>query len=122
MADDVAKGTRAQRRNQRRPVSRRGWIDGIPVDLFDLSCTGFGAGTPDLGSPNGPNIESGLETTLKLAGPDGEEMNLPITIHGIDYRLKQFGASFAMLSERDADAIEKLMFPRRIKAAKKAKS
>ncbi len=112
---------RAQRRDQRRPVSRTGTINGVEVELFDLSLTGIGVGTLSFEDVSKLDLKEGEQTTIELPGPDGEKLSLSLEIQRVDREVREIGATFAQLSDEDFDAIEKLMFPRRVKAAAKAK-
>lgn len=113
----VTFGTKDQRRDQRRPVSVEGRIDGIRVALLDLSVTGVGGGMIALGDAANLDICEGQSKTLQFTGPGpgDETVSLPVTIQRVDGTAGAFGAVFAELSARDFDAIEKLMFPHRAK-------
>ena len=113
MKQRVSFGIKEQRRDQRRPVSIPGSIGGVRVDLIDVSVTGIGGGTLALANAAGLNFQEGQDTTLEFTAPDGRQVTLPVRIRRIDNAAGDFGAVFTKLSDRDFDAIEKLMFPRR---------
>ncbi len=120
MTHRVSFGTNEQRRDQRRPVSVEGRIDGGRVDLIDLSITGVGGGTIALGDAASLDIREGQNSILELTGANGQPVSLPVEIQRIDGEAGGFGAKFSELSDDDFDAIEKLMFPRRARSAAKA--
>ncbi len=113
MKQRVSFGAKERRRDQRRPISIEGSIDGVRVDLFDLSFAGVGGCTIVLGKSAGLNIREGQDATLAFTDPDGRQVTLSVKIQRIDHAAGEFGATFLNLSDRDFDAVEKLMFPRR---------
>ena len=113
MKQRVTFGFKDNRRNQRRPVSIEGSIGGVRVDLVDLSLTGVGGGTIALGDAAGLDIHESQNTTLNFTGTDGQPVALRVKIERIDQAAGAFAATFDELSDKDFDAIEKLMFPRR---------
>ena len=114
----ISFGFRERRRDQRRPVTVEGQIDGVRVTLLDLSMTGVGGGVNALGGAADLDLRAGEKRTLQFTGPDGATVSLPVSVRRVDGPARGFGANFAALSEREFDAIEQLMFPRR--AAMKA--
>ncbi len=113
MTQRVSFAAKERRRDQRRSVSVEASIGGIQVGVIDLSFTGVGCGTVELGNVAGLKIEVGRDTILEFAGPDGRQVALPVTIQRIDDAAGQIGATFVELSDRNFDVIEMLMFPRR---------
>jgi hypothetical protein len=107
-------GSKEHRRDQRRPVSIAGFLDGVRVDLIDLSMSGLGARTVALGQAPGLELEEGQEAKLTFTDPDNREVTLAVTIRRVDHEAGAFGATFTGLSEHGFDVIEKLMFPRRV--------
>ncbi len=104
------------RRDQRRPVSLRGSVDGERVEVMDLSLGGVGGRFIVRGDSANLNIRQGQYTNLSLTGPDGQQVSVSIQIRRIYYASGKFGAMFTGLSSSDFDAIERLMFPRRGRA------
>ncbi|NKB48937.1 MAG: hypothetical protein GKS02_06185 [Alphaproteobacteria bacterium] len=100
-----------KRRDQRRPVSIDGMIDGVRFDLIDISLSGLGARTVALGQADGLELEEDQEASLTFTAPDNQQVTLAVTIRRIDHEAGEFGATFARISDQEFDAIEKLMFP-----------
>ncbi len=113
MKQRVTFGAKDKRRDQRRPVSLAGSIDGTPVKLVDVSFAGVGGGFMELSSAADLTIGEGEVTTLTFKTADGQQVTLKITIQRIDLKSGAFGATFTALSGKQFDAIERLMFPRR---------
>lgn len=106
-------GSKEHRRDQRRPVSIAGAIDGVRVDLIDLSMAGLGARTVALGTAPGLELQEGQEAELTFTDADNQRATLAVTIRRVDHEAGTFGATFTGLSDQGFDVIEKLMFPRR---------
>jgi hypothetical protein len=102
-------GSKEHRRDQRRPVSIAGSLDGVRIDLM----TGVGARTVALGETPGLELQEGQEAELTFTDPDNREVTLTVTIRRVDHEAGAFGATFTGLSDQGFDVIEKLMFPRR---------
>ncbi len=113
MKQRVSFGAKEKRRDQRRAISIEGSIDGVRVDLIDLSVTGLGGRTIALRNSASLYIHEGRYATLEFTSPDGQQVALSVKIQRIDHAAGEFGATFLNLSDRDFDAVEKLMFPRR---------
>lgn len=92
-----------------------GWINGIEVRLFDLSLKGIGIGALSFDDISKLDLAVDDETIIEFPGPDGTRLCLPLRIRRIDQSTCRIGATFSGISEQEYDAIEKLMFPRRIK-------
>ncbi len=113
MKQRVTFGAKDKRRDQRRPVSLTGSIDGVPVKLVDVSFAGVGGGVLELRNAAELTIGEGELTTLAFTTAEGRQVTMKITIQRIDPKSGAFGATFTALSGRQFDTIERLMFPRR---------
>ncbi len=132
-----------KRRDQRRPISLAGSIDGVAVTLTNLSFNGVGgcaleardlvkllpepkqdlAENADEDHADGESDSQDLDAceeleedriaTLEFTVADGVYIMLEIAIRRVDRSTGTFGATFTNLSSRQFDAIERLMFPRR---------
>ena len=113
MKQRVSFGMKEQRRDQRRPVSIKGSIDGIPVEIVDLSLSGVGGGAVELRETRTLDLQEGQYAVLELRGDNDLHVDLNIEIRRVFPDTAEFGAVFHDISSSDFDAIEKLMFPRR---------
>ena len=144
MRQRVTFGFKDKRRDQRRPVSLAGTIDGVAVTLTDFSFHGIGgcaverddlvklmpepkqveSENPDEDQDAAQGVDDGEEknkedkiATLEFTAADGQQMTLEVNIQHTDHSKGTFGAIFTTLSSAQFDAIERLMFPRRGVAA-----
>jgi len=106
-------GARDRRRDQRRTISVSGLVDGVSVDFVDLSFTGIGGGVIEFRQADGIAFAEGDETTVEFTDTDGKTISFFVTIQRLDSATGNFGATFNGLSDRQFDAIERMMFPRR---------
>ena len=113
MKQRITFDSKEKRRDQRRPVSVKGSLGRASADLTNLSFTGVGGTLTDLRAATGLVVGEDAPTTLVFTGAGGQQVSLRATIQHINPETGVFGATFAALSSKQFDAIEKLMFPRR---------
>ena len=113
MRKRTAFSTKEKRRDQRRPVSIAGSLDGAPVDLFDLSFGGLGGRADVRANTAELNFQEGQRVTFTFSGPNNKPVAWKVMIQRVDPRVGEFGATFVGLSSKQFDLIENLMFPHR---------
>jgi len=113
MKQRVAFSSKEQRRDQRRAVSIEASLDGQRIKIVDLSLSGFGGGAVELQETESIDLQEGQYAVLEFRGNNDQRVSLNIEIRRVFEETGEFGAVFHDISERDFDAIEKLMFPRR---------
>lgn len=113
MKQRVTYSLKEQRRDQRRPVSIDGTLDGQPVQIIDLSLTGVGGGGVELIETDTIELQEGQYAVLEFRGYNDQRVSLDVEIRRVFEDTGEFGAVFHDISATDFDAIERLMFPRR---------
>ncbi len=99
--------------DQRRTASIVGSIDGVRVQVIDLSFGGTGGRFVLRANTARVNIREGQDAVLTLTGANGRQAVLSVRIAHMSYASGGFGATFTGLTSKNIDMVEKLMFPRR---------
>ena len=116
MTQRVTVGAKEQRRDQRRPVSIEGLLDGCKVEIVDLSLSGVGGGAVELREAQTLDLSEGQYAVLEFRGNNDQRVSLNVEIRRVFEDTGEFGVVFHDISDADFDTIEKLMFPRRGKS------
>lgn len=115
MNQRITYANKDRRHDQRRSVLLPGSIDGIQVELTDVGLSGIGGSVRNTSDAANLSADGDETARLEFATGAGQQIAVEITIEWLDLYTGAFGASFVKLTNKQFDAIENLMFPRRAK-------